>query len=77
MVDRHGELLAQSRRAGGEVFAVLPITGDRRLIVAHDPTRLRQARRQRARRFNPVIKQARALERKLNAQEAGAPPMAG
>jgi hypothetical protein len=72
VVDRHGELLAQSRRAGGEVFAVLPITGDRRLIVAHDPTRLRQARRQRARRLNPVIKQARALERKLNAQEAGA-----
>ena len=73
MIDRHAELLAESRRSGGEVFAAIPSDGGRRLIVAHDPIRLRQTRRQRARRLNPVIKQARALERKLNAQEAGAP----
>ncbi len=73
VVDRHAELHAQSRTTGQEVFAAIPIDGDRRLIVAHDPIRLRQTRRQRARRLNPVIKQARALERKLNAQEAGKP----
>ena len=73
VVDRHAELLAQSRTTGQEVFAAIPIDGDRRLIVAHDPIRLRQTRRQRARRLNPVIKQARALERKLNAQEASKP----
>ena len=73
VIDRHAELLAQSRQSGQEVFAAVPIDGDRRLIVAHDPSRLRQTRRQRARRLNPVIKQARALERKLNAQDAGQP----
>ncbi len=73
VIDRHAELLEQSRKTGQEVFAAIPIEGDRRLIVAHDPTRLRQTRRQRARRLNPVIKQARALERKLNAQDAGKP----
>jgi len=73
VIDHHAELMAASRRKGGEVFAAFPLDGDRRLIVAHDPIRQRQTRRQRARRLNPVIKQARVLERKLNAQAAGKP----
>ena len=73
VIDRHPELVAESRAEGHEVFAAIPIDGDRRLVVAHDPIRMRAPRRQRARRLNPVIKQALALERKLHAQAAGAP----
>lgn len=73
VLDRHAELLAQSRAEGQEVFAAIEIDGGRRLVVAHDSIRMHQARRQRARRLNPVIKQALGLGRKLHAQAGGVP----
>lgn len=73
VIDCHGELQQQSRASGQEVFTAFAAEGERRWVVAHDPVRLRHSRRQRARRLNPVLRQAAALERKLCAQDQGRP----
>ena len=70
---RHPQLVAASRAQGQEIIEALPLEAGRRLIVAHDPGRCRQARRQRARWLNPVLKLAAQLERRLMAQDRGQP----
>jgi IS4 transposase len=55
------------------VIEALPLEAGRRLIVAHDPVRCRQARRQRAQRLKPVLKLAAQLARRLAAQDSAQP----
>ena len=67
----HPRLVNASRRSGAESVTEAVLEGQRRLVVAHDPERARPTRRQRAARIREVLALARALEARLEAQDAG------
>ena len=67
----HPRLVNASRRSGAERVTEAALEGQRRLVVAHDPERARPTRRQRAARIREVLALARALEARLEAQDAG------
>ncbi|HMQ96595.1 MAG TPA: IS1634 family transposase [Candidatus Nanoperiomorbaceae bacterium] len=67
----HPRLVNASRRSGAERVTEAALEGQRRLVVAHDPERARPTRRQRGAWIREVLALARALEARLEAQEAG------
>lgn len=67
----HERLVAQSRRTGAEAVVERRLEGGRRLVVAHSPEIARRSRRARAERLVSVLRAARALVAKLEAQDRG------